>query len=268
MPILCSVLKKLISILNSYRLPILILLCGLLIGLNYSYVRTHFYGLYQGMSMNVWLSAYLNGDLGAGVSKTGRLEGNEDVLRRMGTNALPRLIQATRAKDSRAVIALREVVRKLSRSSVGPVSGLASKLMRGWIPAENIRMLAFIGISYLGPTAESAVPVLAEGLKDNSDRVRASAAFALGKIGFEADGVISALIVALKDTDADVRGSAVSGLIKTRPVATGAYPQPNEAAVNLDGRIYFSKHPKKFPAAFASLVEAVPALIGALKDQD
>jgi HEAT repeat protein len=59
---------------------------------------------------------------------------------------------------------------------------------------------------------QSAVPALAEALKDKNSVVRTNAAQALVKIGAEAQAAVPALAEALKDKEPGVRGHAAEAL--------------------------------------------------------
>lgn len=87
-----------------------------------------------------------------------------------------------------------------------------------------MRTSAAQALGQIGPEAKTAVPALAELLKDAESYVRSTAAGALGQIGPEAKGAVSGLIELLKDTESWVRSNALDTLGKIGPEAKPAVP--------------------------------------------
>jgi TIR domain/HEAT repeats len=93
------------------------------------------------------------------------------------------------------------------------------------LPFYSERMYALHQLQDCGPAAASAVPALAEALKDHDPGIRRSAADALGGIGPAAASAVPALAEALKDQHASVRQSAANALGGIGPAAAKASRQ-------------------------------------------
>jgi HEAT repeat protein len=150
----------------------------------------------------------------------------------------------------------------------------------------------------LGARTKTAIPVLAEALKDESPQVRAGAAAALYWIAAQAGTAVPALTAALQDKDSRVRRLSGLALARIGPDARSAvpaliqvladeHPLVRAAAISALGRIgpdasaavvealQKDKAARIRAAAAAALpaiagrpVSAVPALIEAMKDAD
>ena len=150
----------------------------------------------------------------------------------------------------------------------------------------------------LGARTKTAIPVLAEALKDESPQVRAGAAAALYWIAAEAGTAVPALTGALQDKDIRARRLSVLALARIGPDARSAvpaliqvladeHPLVRTAAISAFGRIgpdaaavvvealQKDKAARIRAAAAAALPaiagrppSAVPALIEAMKDTD
>jgi hypothetical protein len=157
---------------------------------------------------------------------------------------------------------------------------------------------ARIALAPLGARTKTAIPALAEALKDEAAQVRAGAVAALYWIAAEAGTAVPALTVALQDRDSRVRRLSGLALARIGPGARSAVPALIQMLVDQDARVRAAANSalaRIGPDAAASLVEAlqkgedariraaaaaalptisgqapaaVPALIGAMKDAD
>ncbi len=129
---------------------------------------------------------------------------------------------------------------------------------------------AKVALMRIGPEHKGAVPALIRALRSNDDEARQAAATALGRIGVGAVAAVPDLVAALEDKTEDVRISAALALAKMSPEAKKA------AVPTLIGMLSVPSK-NSFPRAAAAKAlgeigavagEAVPALAGALKDND
>ncbi len=176
---------------------------------------------YQGKQLSIWLEEFdrWNGNTNAPVVWP---------LRRMGTNALPKLREMLRSEDSR----FKKQLMKLAEKQ--------SLVKFRFTPVSQRRRRAMYGCQALGPLAKAAIPELIELLKDkdaspfaldaliaigpetlplltealanNNEGIRCYAAMALGLLGSKAPDAIPALIKSLKDKDLLVRCYAAKSL--------------------------------------------------------
>jgi HEAT repeat protein len=80
-----------------------------------------------------------------------------------------------------------------------------------------------------GPDGAAAVPVLSNGLRDESTDVRAAATISLGKVGIADPKAIQALIEGLGDQDPFIRGLSALALKSIGPNAKAAVAKLSEA---------------------------------------
>jgi HEAT repeat protein/lysophospholipase L1-like esterase len=119
----------------------------------------------------------------------------------------------------------------------------------------------------LGRDGEAAVPLLAERLeKDESARVRAAAARSLGALGKKASPAVAGLAKALGDPSESVRYEAAQAWMRVGP-------EPSDVAALSAALARPDPYVRGFAAwALGNLegaaVEAVPALVAALKEDD
>jgi hypothetical protein len=88
---------------------------------------------------------------------------------------------------------------------------------------------AFYQIGQFGPDGVAAVPLLNEGLRNESAEVRAAAVTSLGEIGAADAKVVEGLMVALGDQDARIRGLSALALKAIGPKAAAAVIKLSEA---------------------------------------
>ena len=201
---------------------------------------------YQQKPLSAWLTELdtWQGDSNAPVMK---------ALRHFGTNALPALVEALRAKDSRIEKRLFELA---SRQS----------LIRFNFPTPIERFSrAMIAFHELGPLTTPAIPALVQLLDDRDPVIRFRAACALGAMRANADPAIPALLRKLDDPEGYVRSTAAEAL--------GVIRQRTELVVPaLIRRVADTNHYVRLSAIHAlglfkeKATDAVPALVKA-KDE-
>jgi HEAT repeat protein len=151
--------------------------------------------VYQGKTLNAWLQEYVAADNQFPVTeeKAASLRRAGDGIRRIGTNALPFLVQMARAKDS----PFKRFITAAARNQ---------SLIRVHLRTDKeIRDLAVVGFYALGPIGKDAVPVLVELLNGQDRDVRLIGADCLGNIGPDAKVAVPALLSFLNNTSRDVR---------------------------------------------------------------
>lgn len=147
-------------------------------------------------------------------------EGAEEALQAMGSNSVPFLINALRARSSPVSQAYESVRQRLP-------SMLADRLPAPTFDPELCRAHAATTLSRIGPDAVAAVPALCAALNDPFHGVRNNAIVALGKIApktAEAPRAIAALMPATGDTNDIARANAYSSLGQFAPEATEIIP--------------------------------------------
>ena len=138
------------------------------------------------------------------------------ILKELGTNSIPELIQLLKTKDS---FFRKQTWTHLPRLPVW----LRQNIARSFPPpqAELVRESAARALGRLGPDAKIAIPALSLALRDNQGRVRWDAATALSLSGKDA---VPALIKALEEKDARARHATAYALGQMGPDAGAAVP--------------------------------------------
>ncbi len=98
-----------------------------------------------------------------------------------------------------------------------------TKLTASGPVAERVR--AINALALLGPRGASAVPALAELLKDKDASIRSHAAFALGRIGAASKPVATDLLELFVDSDPAVRRAAVQAVSRIKPDRSVTLPK-------------------------------------------
>jgi HEAT repeat protein len=161
-----------------------------------------------------------------------------------------------------------DAVRRESRKAVGNLNWYFQYARADWNDA--VRQAAATVLGRLGPAARDAVPVLAQGLADPDPPFRRAAAQALGQIGAPAADALAALAAALADGNEGVRRATAEALPRVDPAWT-ENPRTRDVAPSLLEKLKGRGDPAKQVEAEALVamgVAAVPALIGALRDDD
>lgn len=155
------------------------------------------------------------------------------VLKNLGTNAIPGLVDLLQRKDSSLRRQLGAIASKLPRrvgarlfswatgrntvryrSAAAKALGILGPEAEAAIPElikalhDSETQVSWDAASALGRVGRPAVPELMRALADSSSYVRHCAAYALGEIGAAAEPAVPALIESLMDTNRDVRASA------------------------------------------------------------
>jgi len=214
----------------------------------------------------------------------------EEALEDIGPaakKAVPALIAALKDSDKK--------VREFAAKSLGEIGPAAKKAVPALIALHSDWSVREAALSALRKMGLKAVPALIAELKDSNSSARKFAAEALGKIGPAAKEAVPALIAALKDSEWNVRDSAEEALEDIGPAAKKAVPALIAALKDSDWKVRkfaakalgeIGPAAKKAVPALIALhsdwidreaalsalrkmgLEAVPALIAALKDSD
>jgi HEAT repeat protein len=157
--------------------------------------------VYQGKRLSVWLEILYRERMANHYD-----DRDEQPIRRIGTNALPMLIERLHAQDTR----LKQVMMTWA--------GKQKLVHFNFKSADQRRQEAVFGYEALGPLASAQVPSLSDTLaNDPFLSVRQAAASALGGIGPEARLTTPALFRATKDKDFGVRNNAFWALSRILP---------------------------------------------------
>jgi hypothetical protein len=145
--------------------------------------------VYDGKPLSVWLQRY--GDLNYDtVSEQLWHREADEAVRKIGTNALPLLLELLEAKDSKFKLKMKEI------------AGKQSIVKFHFTTAETRQRMALEAFRVLGPAAKPAIPELAEILV----REPTMAAPALSAIGPESIGTLTN---ALASTNGEIRIAVV-----------------------------------------------------------
>jgi HEAT repeats/AhpC/TSA family len=173
-----------------------------------------------------------------------------------------RLLSALSAnKDARGEAA------RIVLAPVGPQTKTAIPVMAEALKDEAapVRAGAAAALYWIAAEAGAVVPALTRALEDGDSRVRQFSGMALGRIGPGARSAVPALIQLLVDEDTRVRAAATSALGRIGPEAAAALVQALQkdkaARIRAAAAAALPAIPDRPPAA-------VPALIAAIKDAD
>jgi hypothetical protein len=172
------------------------------------------------------------------------------------------LITALAAQKDARGEAARIVLGPMGAQTKTAVPALAEALKDEVAP---VRAGAAAALYWIAAEAGTAVPALTGALQDRDSRVRRVSAMALARIGLGARSAVPALIQVLVDEDARVRAAATSALGRIGPnAATGlveALQKAKAPRIRAAAAAALSAIPDRAPAT-------VPALIAAMKDAD
>jgi len=204
--------------------------------------------VYGGKTLTLWLRTYdPSSPLGRGSREWNE---TDDAVRHIGTNAIPFLLRMLRETDSSLKLALAALAqrqrfikihfvpattRNIEASKAFIVLGDAAKdavpdLMKAYDENNSIESRSAIeeALSWIGPGAESAVPLLLQAATNANNEVRANALWALGDIHCDAQVCVPVLIRALGDSDSGARLSAAHALGMFGTEAQSAIPALSE----------------------------------------
>jgi hypothetical protein len=172
------------------------------------------------------------------------------------------LITALSAQKDARGEAARIVLAPMGAQTKTAIPALAEALKD---EAAQVRAGAAAALCWIAAEARTAVPALTGALQDRDSRVRRHSGLALARLGPEARGAVPALIQVLVDEDARVRAAATSALARIGPEAPAALVEAlrkdKDARIRAAAAAALPMIPDRGPAA-------VPALIEAMKDAD
>jgi HEAT repeat protein len=127
--------------------------------------------------------------------------------------AVPALIELLPIKNEDVRLNAALVLGKIGTPAVEPLQKAFAS------PDSDVRFYAVWSLSFIGPRARGATPVLVKALKDPAPDVRRKAAYALSQVDADPALVVGPLVSALGDSDADVRQTAAASLPKMSKAA-------------------------------------------------
>jgi HEAT repeat protein len=187
---------------------------------------------FRGIRLSEWLKAY-SGAYGV-PRPPGSWEGSDEAVRRMGTNAIPLLLDMIQAKDSLLTLKLVHLASKqrlirfnyenaavrsyesyMAFKALGPsASNAVPELIRIYgrkYSAESRRgILSSLG--GIGPAAKDAIPFLLQVAANTNEPAWMNSVGALGAIHSEPEMVVPVLQRFLQSADPNVRAIAAQGL--------------------------------------------------------
>ncbi len=238
--------------------------------------------VYQGKSLRHWL-AFFTATQG-NATPDDRTQAVE-ALRKIGTNAIPALLEMLQEKDSPlklkwiALLQKQHLFKPPQRAmwrnyqaakGFEALGATASNAVPTLVQVYRMKISeisqeeTLVALGAIGPAASpAATPVLQDALTNLDDRLRSSAVMAIDQIHSQPEVFVPALINALKDSDAGVRHWAAMALAKYGAAAKPAVPAL--IAILNDPDPYVRVEAAN---ALKSIdpVAAMPALINALKD--
>ena len=208
--------------------------------------------VYEGKPLSRWLEGHLPYTSANPPFNSPGWKKADEALRRIGTNAIPTLLQMIRAKDPpKLVLKLLDLVIKqrlvviryryafhrndeaeyafqiLGTNAACAVPSLIRIYQDNVSP--NSQRCAARALGDIGPAATAAVPVLLADFVHTNDDVRFYAVSAIIHIGGDPNLVVPALKTLLKDSKTEVRFNAVAALRTFGTQARGAIPELMEA---------------------------------------
>ena len=129
---------------------------------------------------------------------------------------LPKIVQAIGSEDPAVQQSALDAIDSVL---AGADPGL---LLTGTLKIKATRPLGALAVQRIGPRAKSAVPALADALKDDRAEVRRDVALAIAAIGPAAEATVAGLIESLGDDDGDVRRASAYALGRIGPAAKSA----------------------------------------------
>ncbi|MFP4123781.1 MAG: sister chromatid cohesion protein PDS5 [Coleofasciculus sp.] len=219
-----------------------------------------------GVTRNTWAQEPTKAEIASEIENLKKadeflVEDAVDALRKLGSPAIPQLIEALQSENLQVRQGAVDALGKIGKAAIPDLlEGLKSD-------KEQVRWSAANGLGNIGSQAQDAIPDLIEALQDKEARVRSSAADALGSIGHDAQDAIPDLIETLQDTDARVRSSAASALGNIGHDAKDAVPKLIKALQDQEAQVR-SSAADGLGGIGADAKDAVPDLRAALQDSD
>ncbi len=149
------------------------------------------------------------------------------AVRKIGTNAIPWLLQELSAKDATRGAELptnfysgKAIGRRWVAATGFEILGAAAKdATAKLIPLLDDKQTSYTAATALGGIGVDSIPVLVQALTNSHATARESAVRVLGLFGAKARSAVSAVIQCSKDSDESVRGFAAFALKQIDPVA-------------------------------------------------
>lgn len=204
--------------------------------------------VFEGRPLTSWLDHHVASSAASPPYGSPGWKKADEVIRHIGTNAIPILLEMIRAKDRPPfVLKLMETARRfalaqmkyrhamlrheeaeyafrmLGTNAVSAVPELI-RIYEQNISASSQRCAA-LALGHVGRGAQAALPALIERFPHTNDDVRFYAVSAVMHIGGEPRVVIPALTTALKDPNVNVRWNALVGLSRFGGRARPAVPE-------------------------------------------
>jgi hypothetical protein len=162
--------------------------------------------VYQEKKLSVWLEDYVSGGSVIGVFPNPK---TDEVIRQIGTNAIPTLLRMLRARDSKIKFTVLDLA---NRQNI-----LRIRFPLSWWGAYYPTGEAAEAFGALGPNASNAVPQLIQTYRDNvGPDSQAGCLRALGLIGPAANQAIPDLLVATTNASPQIRRAAIEALVNMR----------------------------------------------------
>ncbi len=186
-----------------------------------------------GLTRNTWAQEPTKAEIASEIENLKKgdeflVEDAIDALRKLGSPAIPQLIEALQSENLQVRQGAVDALGKIGQSAIPDLlEGLKSD-------KEQVRWGAAKALGIVGSDAKEAVPDLIEALQDKEARVRSSAAYGLGGIESDAKEAVPDLIEALQDKEARVRSSAAYGLGGIGHDAKDAIPDLSKALQDSD----------------------------------
>jgi hypothetical protein len=182
----------------------------------------------DGKRMSVWLEEYERS-----IPKP-EYDGNpqiraraEAAVRKIGTNAIPWLLQELSAKEPARGDGLptnfysgKAIGRRWLAATAFQILGSAAKdATPKLVPLLDDKQTSYTAATSLGGIGVESIPVLTQALTNSRATARESAVRVLGLFGQEAQSAVPAITVCTKDQDQAVRGFATFALKQIDPKA-------------------------------------------------
>jgi HEAT repeats len=189
--------------------------------------------LYQGKRLTSWLQEYA--DAGGLTDQTWQRDADQ-VVREIGTNAFPVLLNMLQVKDSELTLKVLDLAKRQRFIKLNHVpaqvrnheaghafrilgsnaSNAVPALIKIYRPDDSAESQSAILLSlgHIGPAARSAIPLLLQAADSHDDMVRASAVWSLGAIHSEPEIVAPAMTTLLRDPNRTIRFFAAKSLEK------------------------------------------------------
>jgi len=204
--------------------------------------------VFEGRTLTRWLDHHVASSAASPPYGSPGWKKADEAIRRIGTNAIPTLLEMIRAKDRPPfVLKLMDTARRfgfpvmkyrhamarheeaeyafemLGTNAVSAVPELIRIYEQNISPSSQ--RCAALALGHIGPAAQAALSALIQRFTHTNDDLRFYAVSAVMSIGGEPSVVVPALTSALKDPNVNVRWNALSGLSRFGGRARPAVPK-------------------------------------------